>query len=365
MNDFITDNTAAVFAYADQHGLVPDFVKQSNVITKEDVKDLPDIVFADQVNRLYPCHTKEATVLSAIYHKAAMEDNPVVWDTIQKRAAAFEVQHEVDAIASHFEELVTGYEKQASQNEPEVMEKFALTITDGDKSHNFYDISTKQDTLIAMDEVNRDFASGNIQLPWMRKIASSIMEAARQFGVADNATGALTKYAQVRLPDVSKANALISTRNNDKETYDFIMRKLASDLVAANSFDEAINAADDAAALIYSLDKKAGVEYSDMQLDPYDIIFSGPSFEEFEKHASTHVYISDIAVPVEDILNVSDTRINQVFSKNASAVITDALQPLREGNVTSDTTNECHVKLASLDPAVRLKLLEVLANTGF
>lgn len=368
MNDFTTDSTAAVFAYADDNGLVPDFVKKASIITKEDVKDLPDIAFADPANRLYPCHTKEATVLSAIYHKSNMDDNQRVWDTICKRAAAFQVQDEVEQICRHFDGLVDNHIKSASANEPQVMQKFALTITHNDQEHNFYDISTRPDTLVAMEDVTNDFQAGTIELPWMRKIASAVMEAAREFGIQDNASGVLKKFAQIRMPDIQKANTLVTLRNQDVDSsigYADIMNKLASDLMGSENFEQAMDAADTAASLMYSLDKKAGVQYGPLQPDPYDIIFCGPSIEEFEKHASTHVYISDVPVPVEDILNVSDTRIQQMFSKNASAVITDAIKPLREGTVTSDTTSECHIKLASLDPKVRLKLLEVLANTGF
>lgn len=365
MTDFTTDNTAAVFAYADSNGLVPDFVKQANVITKDDVKDLPDAAFADQVNRLYPCHTKEATVLSAIYHKSTLDDNPIIWDTIQKRAAVFEVQDIVEVIGQHFDDVMFQHEKSASADVQMPMEKFALTLTDNGKEHNFYNISTREDTLVSMDDVNRDFASGNIELPWMRKLASTIMQAAEEFDVAENATGVLKKFAQVRLPDVQKANALISTRTNDKELYTYVLNKMANDLAQSQNFDQAMEIADQAASSIYSIDKKAGLEYNDMQLDPYDIIFSGPTFEELDKHAATHVYISDVAVPVEDVVNVSNERITNTFSKNAASIISDAIDPLRQGQITSDITGECHVKLASLDPAVRLKLLEVLANTSF
>lgn len=91
MRDFTTDSTAAVYDYADKNGLVPGFVKQSSLITSEDVKDLPVYAFADEVNRLFPCHTKEATVLSAIYFMADGNENNNVLETIQKRAAAFDV----------------------------------------------------------------------------------------------------------------------------------------------------------------------------------------------------------------------------------------------------------------------------------
>lgn len=95
MRDFTTDSTAAVYDYADKSGLVPDFVKQSSLITSEDVAGLPDYAFADEENRLFPCHTKEATVMSAIYFMADGEGSQKVLDTIQKRANAFDVTDQV------------------------------------------------------------------------------------------------------------------------------------------------------------------------------------------------------------------------------------------------------------------------------
>lgn len=365
MQDFTTDTTAAIYAYADDQGLVPEFVKKASVISGEDTRSLPDMAFADPVNRLYPCHTKEATVMSAIYVQANMEDSHSIWSTVEKRAAAFDCTDEVNAIRKHFETIYDNAMSKKASEEEVPMQKFALTIKKDDEEHNYYDISTREDTLVSMSDVDRDFEAGAVELPWMRKLATAIMDAAVEFGVEDNASSMLKKYAQVRLPDLQTAKSLISARTNDKDSYEFIMNKLASNLLDSESFEQAMEAADEAASLIYTLDKRAGVEYNDIQLNPYDIIFSGPTREDFEKFASSHVYISDVAVPVEDIVNVSDTRIQQTFSKNASAVITDAINPLRSGDITSDITHECHEKIASLDPAVRLKLLEVLANTGF
>lgn len=94
-------------------------------------------------------------------------------------------------------------------------------------------------------------------------------------------------------------------------------------------------------------------------------MLTGPSDRELEKYASEHVHISDVAVPIEDVVNLSEQSIDMQFSKQAASVIKDAVQPLRAGDVNSDTTSECAVKLASLAPDVRLRLLQVLANTGF
>lgn len=368
MRDFVTDKTAAVYDYADKNGLVPDFVKQASIITEEEVQELPDAAFADPVNRLYPCHTKQATVLSAIYSLSeGIFDGPVA-DTINKRASVFDVTEQVEQAHKHFSGIVQEELQKSASEQPQPIEKYALTLSDGDKSYDFYNVSTRPDVLVSLNQVEKDFNAGNIELPWMRKVSSALLEEARHYGVEDNAPGCVLRYAEVRLPNMEKAATLMTLRSqvvDDMTPYDQLFEKMASMIGEAEGFDEAMQAAEQCAMEMYIMDKQAGVQYNPLQPDPYTIVFCGPKPEDFEKHASEHVYISQVAVPVEDIVNVSDSKIDEMFSKSSAQVIKDAVKPLRDGEVTSDVTGECHVKLANLAPDVRLKLLEVLASTGF
>lgn len=82
-----------------------------------------------------------------------------------------------------------------------------------------------------MNEVERDYNCGAIEMPWMRKIARVIMEAAEQFNVADNAPGCIVKFAERRLPDIGKATALLSMRStvvDDMNGYNEAIQKLAN-----------------------------------------------------------------------------------------------------------------------------------------
>lgn len=371
MRDFITDTTAAIFDYADKQGLVPEFVKQSNIITKEDADQLPDRAFADQYNRLFPCHTKEATVVSSIYFLADGNGDPNTLDTIMKRAAAFGVEDDVNKVVAHFDNLVQEMqqqEKKASEEPQEPIEKYALTISNNDEEHNFYNISSRPDVLVSMNELERDYNCGAIEMPWMRKVAKILMDAAEQFNVADNAPGCIVKFAECRLPDLGKAQALLSMRTtcvDDMSMYNQAMEKLASSLMQAETFQDAVDVSDEFAKDVYVLDKQANVQYGAFQPDPYVVMLSGPSQEEFEKRAASHVYISDIPVPVEDVVNMSDQTVDMQFSKSSAECIKDAITPLRSGDVDSTTTSDCSIKLASLSPEVRLRLLQVLAGTGF
>lgn len=46
---------------------MPQFVKEAALITEQELTDLPPQVFADPVNRKFPCHTKAATWLAQTY----------------------------------------------------------------------------------------------------------------------------------------------------------------------------------------------------------------------------------------------------------------------------------------------------------
>jgi hypothetical protein len=79
----------------------PDFVKNAEADDPTTVKALPPTVFADAINRKFPCHTKAATWLSQLYFLNARPQYPTrraseVQDRISKAAAFFAISESVD-----------------------------------------------------------------------------------------------------------------------------------------------------------------------------------------------------------------------------------------------------------------------------
>lgn len=364
--DFTTDKTAAIFDYADKAGLIPDFVKQSSFVSAEEVADMPDRIFADQNARLYPCHTKAATLVSAVYAAANQDDTYGVREEIEKRAATFDITEEVKSVFDHFDSTM---DKSASvdQVEETVMQKFAHTATINGTEHNFYDISTRADVLLAIDHIDADYKHGYIEPTIMRKVASAVAEQANNFGVGDRLTYEIAKYASKRLPDIDAAQSLMSLRVSqveDMTPYEACLDKFASALAECESFEQTQEIVDQTAADIYAIDKKAGVKYSMVQPDPYEILLSGPTLEQMQKFASEHVYVQGVAVPTVDFVNMTDDRVDTYFSKSSAAIIKEA-KHLLDSNSTAELTKQAADKLTELPADVQLKFLQVLADTGF
>lgn len=364
--DFLNDKTGAVLNYAFDNNLLPEFVKQASMEELHNVEGLIDSAFADNYNRVYPCHTKEATVLSALYAAANRDSNPKVKENIEKLASAFQVTDEVNAIFNHFN---GEFEKYASIQKEEPMQKFALYLEDSDGLTGYYDISDKENTLVSIKHLEQDYIAGGVQPHHMRKIASAIKLAAQDYDVADAyIPSIIKKYATAKLPDSNVAYELISLRNVDEDgmnNYRNVIIKMASDITESNmEYDTIVDIADKAAEDIFALDQHYGIKYASDQPDPYEVIYTGPTMEEINKFASEHVRIADIPVPVVDFVNLSDDTITAKFSKKAAEVILEVKNNLN-GSASLEKTASAQTALESLSDDVRTVLLQTLANTGW
>ena len=85
--DFVTANNPAIFGYLQEKDAIPGYVLSSNKITKEEVDRLDKVAFANQAERLYPCHTKEACWESAAYFAGSGESDANVKANIEKMAS--------------------------------------------------------------------------------------------------------------------------------------------------------------------------------------------------------------------------------------------------------------------------------------
>lgn len=364
--DFLNDKSAAVLGYAFDNNILPDFVKEASMPTQEEVKELKDIAFADPFNREFPCHTKVATVLSALYAAANMESDDIV-EGINKKANAFGISDVTDSIFQHFNNT---FEKIASEQDETPMVKFALSIEDEEGNvKNYYNTSTKEDTLLTLKHLEQDFSCGGLSMPNMRKVAKVVYQAAKDFDVATQyIPSVITKFATTRIPNVAVAYELIGLRKQagvDMAQYEDVLDKMANAISDSDMSEGAIlTAADEAAAELTAIDASYNIKYATDQPDPYEVIFNGPTMDEFEKFAAEHVRISEIAVPVADFVNIAEDKVNAMFSKSAAELILKSKAEL-EGEPSVEKSANAQTTLQGLNPEASKLLLQLLANTGW
>lgn len=101
---------------------MPDFVKSAASVDAEEAAQLPRVVFADSVNRKFPCHTKAATWLSQLYFLESRHQYPT------RRAA--EVQDRINKAAAYF--AIGGMTKAAKESWEQHNNPAAPDLPDGD-----------------------------------------------------------------------------------------------------------------------------------------------------------------------------------------------------------------------------------------
>lgn len=366
--DFLNDNSGAILGYAFDNELLPESIKQASMPTKEEVEGLKDNAFANPYSREYPCHNKQATVLSALYAAASYEDEGII-DGIKKMASSYNISQITDPIFNHFSNAMEKYAAEKAEKETPMV-KFALSLTAEDgTATNHYNISTKEDTILAIRHLNDDYSCGAVSPRHMRKIAREVINAAKDFDVAyDYIPSQLTRFVTDSIPDVSVASELVQLRksaNVDIDRYNDVICKLANDMSASDMSANAIEAcAAQAVSDLFDLDQEYNIKYASDQPDPYEVVYCGPVRADFEKFASNHVRIQGISVPVIDVLNLHDDKINTLFNKQASTLIQEAKAVL-QGEASVDKTSKSASILEGLSKEASTLLLTTLAGTGW
>lgn len=366
--DFITDQNPSVYLFMQDKNMLPDYVLKSNKLTEEDTAALNKVAFADPVNRLYPCHTKSACWQSAAYFASKHEQNDRLKENIEKMAAHHGIAEDVQKVFDAFEDE---FNKAASAEDHQEKKAYALELDmegfQGRGVEKFYPINDRFEIIRAAEDSTADYKHGTIPMHAMRKIAFSIMEAADKHNVpASELTAQVQSLGTRRLPDPYAAETLIGMRKRagvDMAPYEQAIKDLQEKMAGLGAM-EAIEAADDTAKEIYFMDKKAGVLYRNGQLDPYALLFTGPTLADLEKAAASTVNIKGINVPVEDVVNLSDSTIDKVFSQASGDVIKQA-KTLVSGDSTIAGCTEAAELIGGLDDGVQKVLLGTLANTAW
>ena len=359
-SDFIGNNNPAIFAWAHHHDLAPEWLKEAEIPTEEDLSQLSKAAFAKPYTREFPCHTKEATVMSAIWDAA---NGAEVAESIKKFAEAHGVRAEVDNVYTTFE---TEMKKAAAVKEEETtIYAFVLEDEKGEPVHSLYDISDAGSLLCSADELANDFKAKKIPQKDMRKIAHTVMRAANEFGVDEKELPIQVRlYGAANLPDLAAARikvaAFCKEKSLDFSPFAAILDEAEDKMQKSARVEEFISASEDAAdkMLDAGLDPQAH-DWS-IEENPYAMMFCGVRENEFEKAANEAVAIKGVIVPRQALLALDDATIAAQFSEKSAGTIKEAISLL---NNPDAPVTEAIEKLASLSDDGANALLYVLAQS--
>ena len=370
--DFVGVNNPSVLMYAYENDLIPEYFLESDEITPESVSRLHKVAFADPEHRQFPCHNKAATLYSAIWYAGNGMQDEKLKSNIEKMASIHNITDDVKKAFNTFEAVI---EKAAAAKKAEApMTKYAYTVDfEGYKGRgveNYYPINTQVEIIKSADDASSDYRKGYLPLLEFRKVAHTIMQAADEIDVPYAFLDpTVLAVGATRLPDPDVAASHLGMRKNagaEINPYEELLEKLAEGIEKyASSPEEAVELGEKAAEAMYDLDVKNGIEsYNHNLQDPFSILFVGPQVSEFMKAAASLIPILGVQVPVADFLNLSDNKIDKVFSKKAGSVIKGAKSCV-DGEESIEKCAAASNKLKDLDPETSKMLLKVLADLAW
>ena len=110
--DFYDDaNQQQLYSLEKLYG-TPEFVKKASIETPEELRALPDSVFADPGHLKFPCHTKAATWLAQAYFSMSApayskQDGAFIQDRINKSASYWGIKGIVDGFKTAWQKIAT------------------------------------------------------------------------------------------------------------------------------------------------------------------------------------------------------------------------------------------------------------------
>ena len=367
--DYVEANNPAIFSYLNEQGLIPEYVMKSACVTSEETDGLNAVAFADPYNRAYPCHTKAACWQSAAWFAGNHEETPHVKEAIEKMAAFHGIEQDVKDVFNCFE---SEFNKVAHAEIVDDEPQYALSLDFGGDfgrgQQNHYPINTYHEIIRSGEAAAEDYYSRTLPMPIMRKVASTLIKAATAHDVPmEEMPTVVCQFGIQRLPDPYAAQVLVGIRKQagiNTDPYIALLDELQNAMTKIASHEEAINLANAVAEEMFDLDYDNGVRYSNRMPTPYDIIFTGPTVNDMEKFAASTVDIMNVSVPVVDFLNLSDEKIDAVFSQKLGAVIKQAKAHVA-GNPDMEKTAAAEELLSTLPPEANKILLATLADVAW
>jgi len=250
--------------------VIPEYVKEYS--DKTDYTSLPKEAFADQYNRAFPKHTKEATYLSNVHFvnkKAELEKKynksyiSEVSDRLNKSAELFGITEDIKA---YNQSLNT---KEANDYSEKVVYEAELNGT----NLPLFTYKTAEELKLASEQFAKDYR--NIPFEWRKDICESFVSHAKEAGL-EELPDIVCKYAGLFYPSVGEVkNELFARAHYSKEAVNKdVYAKLAESVEGLESIEDFMKIAE----VCYWMERQEGV-YDNVKTaarygDPVDRIFS-------------------------------------------------------------------------------------------
>lgn len=366
--DYVGDKNPTPFLYAMDNNLLPQEMWKEPIPTTEDVADLADNAFANPYSREYPCHTKAACMLSAVWDASTGEKHPLVSANIRKHAAAHGVDADVNSIYEHFK-ATTEKSAAAEEVQPEPRQ-YALQISNPETNtvDGYFDVTYPHSVVPAAEEAVAAYRRGQLGDPLMAKVANSIVKAATAFAVSmEEIPQTIQVFGVPRLPDPYRGQVCVTAFAKQAgapnvQDYTDTMLALQEMVKEAATVDAMMAAGTAASNHIYALNNANGIYPQTVDDTPHAIVFGGPRVDDFMRKAASCVPVANVPVPAEAIVALPETIILSNFSKEAAIRILQARQ-LLQGEVSMDKSAAASNVLASLTPEATSNFLRILSET--
>lgn len=316
----------------------PDYVKSAAPIRDEELARLPQVAFADPVNRKFPLHTKAAAWLAQTYfdeakHLYSTREAAAVQDKITKAAAYW-------GIAEHVKAASLTLQHTHSQAPTELTDAdYAMVVTTGDQKERYWPLNSASSVKAAAATLYNK----RMKFPyeWRKIAARKILHKARELGVTDidsEAQTFLDKAASFGSALPAAAGEKLGHRAlmlNDKHRDEKIaMSKLASTVAKMKEIPRP-SQMEKIAAIIDQFDRSHGIyKYYDQGVETPEEICFDLTQKKAEQLRDNYVQLTTGSViPFTALSNVKLDKVAAVigddFAKAVSAEDSLGVDPVK------------------------------------
>jgi hypothetical protein len=242
---------------------------------RKQASTLPDHLFLDEENRLYPCYDKKTAILSAI-HADYTGENGMASKILKKAAkmGSTEVEKLISSILQP--------EKTVSPAPAAEKLKFAHVLQVGKVSQPAYPISNDVQLVDSAERLADDY--GKLNMSDFRAASRTIVKtaASRPEYVQNAIPQKVREHGVERIPriDDTVMSVILSQREGQYSQEGFSLLRKVATLLQENPYEE--DTVEAACGCIEMLDKSANISYGKNSkiLDPFITVFRGPTITE-------------------------------------------------------------------------------------
>lgn len=318
MKDHVGDQNPVYLFKAAEHVALPDYVTQAPTLTQADLLGLPAFSFADRVGRLFPIHTKEATVMSAMCFYGRQYTDPVIEAALEKAAHT----HEVSGLLDQFRAVFQPLEKKASA--PEL--RYALAYDDGSGPRYFYPITGETELLASARRLTKAAGEARLPLKFVRSAAREMCKRASELGQLPERIlpSEVVSLGEDRIVDFHMAKRAVALRREFAGLPEEALQLYDSTIDSAKEAYSQGEDLQDFVDVIEMLDDTHSIKYSHLIQDPYQVFYAGPKVEDVVKFANQVVFVGDVAVPSEVVARTASLDIDDWFDGDTAMAVKKA-----------------------------------------